>query len=64
MSSEFQSEQYKRGFITGMAMNPLFVTTETAPPAVSDGGGVISALPGGIVVGVINGAIKAMKGDL
>lgn len=45
-------------------MNPLFVTTEAASPAVSDGGGVISALPGGIVVGVINGTIKAMKGDL
>lgn len=24
-------DNYIKGFITGMAMNPLFVTTETAP---------------------------------
>lgn len=30
--SDTTSEEYKRGFITGMAMNPLMVTTETAAP--------------------------------
>lgn len=26
--SDMTSEEYKRGFITGLAMNPLMVTTE------------------------------------
>lgn len=33
--SDTSSEEYKRGFILGMAMNPLMVTTETAEPAPS-----------------------------
>lgn len=33
--SDATSEEYKRGFILGMAMNPLMVTTETAEPAPS-----------------------------
>lgn len=27
--SDMTSEEYKRGFITGLAMNPLIVTTES-----------------------------------
>ncbi len=58
MSSEFQSEEYKRGFITGMAMNPLFVTTETA--FVPDtGDGVFSAEPGGVRFGVVENVVRA-----
>ncbi len=29
--SDITSDAYKQGFITGMAMNPLMVTKETAP---------------------------------
>lgn len=31
------NDDYRKGFVTGMAMNPLFVTTETAPPATVSG---------------------------
>lgn len=30
--SDTTSEEYKRGFIVGLAMNPLMVTTETPTP--------------------------------
>lgn len=43
--SDTTSEEYKRGFITGMAMNPLMVTTETAasePTPQSDSGVIIA----------------------
>ena len=30
--NDITSEEYKRGFIIGMTMNPLMVTTETAAP--------------------------------
>lgn len=42
--SDTTSEEYKRGFIIGMAMNPLMVTTETAPePTEQNESGVIVA---------------------
>lgn len=35
--SDMTSEEYKRGFITGLAMNPLMVTTETSVPTIQSG---------------------------
>lgn len=62
--SDMSSDDYRQGFITGMAMNPLFVTTETAPSESSGSGGeIISALPCGLYTCVINGVISAEKGD-
>ena len=61
--SDILSEDYRQGFITGMAMNPLFVTTETAPSeSESSGGeGIVSALPTGIYMCVIDGGVISAK---
>ena len=60
MAIEFVSYEYKRGFITGMAMNPLFVTTETAPALPAESSEIISAEETGLYFGVLNNVIKVI----
>ena len=52
--SDTTSEEYKRGFIVGMAMNPLMVTTETAAPEPNPqtGPGIISVCGGAGFYGI------------
>lgn len=65
--SDATSEEYKRGFILGMAMNPLMVTTETAEPAPSPAAqgsdGVIVGLGGGglATLAVLNTVIRCRE---
>lgn len=60
MANEFESAEYKRGFIIGMLMNPLFVTTETAAdtPSTESSSGVVSVAETGIYSGVISNVVK------
>lgn len=64
--SDTTSEEYKRGFITGMAMNPLMVTTETPasePTPQSDSGVIImNGVTGFSGVRVINNIVLCTKG--
>lgn len=65
--SDASSEEYKRGFILGMAMNPLMVTTETAEPAPAPAAqgsdGVIVGLGGGglATLAVLNTVIRCRE---
>ena len=64
--SDMTSEEYKRGFITGLAMNPLMVTTETAttePNPKSDSGVIImNGVTGFSGVRIINNIVLCTKG--
>lgn len=60
MANEFANVEYLRGFATGMAMQPLLVTTETAPVSSSDGNGVITVEASALYFAVVNNVIKVI----
>lgn len=58
MANEFANVEYLRGFVTGMAMQPLLVTTETASAPVSEDAGLVIAMESSVYFGVASNVIK------